>query len=58
MPLLFRHIQRLLARLNELFAFSKDLLLRLEIMHLLPELVNDLDIRARSLQLSVYVLSV
>lgn len=57
MPLFLRLIQRLFAGLNELFTFSKDLLLRLEIVHLLPELVNDLDVWACSLQLSVYVLS-
>lgn len=57
MPLFFRLIQRLFARLNELLTFSEDLLLRLEIMHLLPELVNDLDVGAGSLQLSVYDLS-
>lgn len=57
MPLFLRLIQRLFAGLNELFTFSKDLLLRLEIMHLLPELVNDLDVWAGSLQLGVYDLS-
>lgn len=56
MSLFFRLIERFFARLNELLTFSKDLLLGLEVMHLLPELVNDLDVWTGSLQLSVYYL--